>query len=74
MGMGRMGVEFLEEERGWRVPGLLHADDLILCGDSEEDQKVMVGRFVSVCRRRGLKANADKEQGDGVRWEGGIGV
>ena len=41
-----------------------------MCGESEEDLRAMVGRFVKVCRRRGLKVNA----GDGVRWGGGVGV
>ena len=27
MGMGRMGVRFLEEVRKWRLPSLLYADD-----------------------------------------------
>ena len=38
------------------------------CGESEEDLKVMVGRFVEVCRFE------SQEQDDGVRWEGGIGM
>ena len=43
MCMGRMGVRFLKEGREWKVPGLLYADDLVLCSESEEDLKVMVG-------------------------------
>ena len=39
------------------MPGLLYADDLVLCGESEEDLTAMVGSFVEVCRRRGLKVN-----------------
>ena len=50
-----------KEGRQWRLPGLLYADDLILCGDSEEDLRAMVGRFVKVCRR-GLKVNAGKNK------------
>ena len=42
------------------MPGLLYAYDLVLCGESEEDLRVMVGRFAEVCRRRGLKVNAGK--------------
>ena len=42
--------------------GFLYADDLILCGESEEDLKVMVGLFAEVCRRRGLKVNAGKSK------------
>ena len=29
IGMGRMGVSFLEEGREWRLPGLLYAEDLV---------------------------------------------
>ena len=44
------------------MTGLLHADDLVLCGESEEDLKMMVGRFVEVCRRRGLELNIGKSK------------
>ena len=43
MGMGRRGVSFLEDGREWRLPGLLYTDDLVLCGESEEDLRVMEG-------------------------------
>ena len=56
MGMGRRRVREL------RFPGLLYADDLVLCGESEEDLRVMVGQFAKVCRRRGLKVNAGKSK------------
>ena len=55
MGMGRRGVNFLENGKEWRLSGLLYADDLDLCGESEEDMRAMVGWFAEVCRRRGLK-------------------
>ena len=42
MGMGRMGERFLEEGREWRLPRLLCAEDLILCGESEEDLRAMM--------------------------------
>ena len=42
MGMGRRGVRFQEEGRV-EIPGLLHADDLVLCGESEEDLKATMG-------------------------------
>ena len=45
-----------KEEREWRLPGLLYAED----GEQEEDLTAMVKRFVKVCRRRGLKVNAGK--------------
>ena len=51
MGMGRRGVRFLEDGRYWRLPGLLYTDDLVLCGESEEELRSMVGRFAEVCRR-----------------------
>ena len=37
MGMRKMEVRFLEEERGWRLPDFLYADDLVLCAESEQD-------------------------------------
>ena len=52
MGIGRRGVIFLEDEREWRLSGLLYANDLVLCGESKEDLRVMVGWFAEVCRRR----------------------
>ena len=34
----------------------------MLCGESEEGLKVMVKHFVEVCRKIGLKVNADKSK------------
>ena len=48
MGMGRRRVRFQEEGREWRLPEFLYADDLVLCGESEEDLRVMEGCFVDV--------------------------
>ena len=62
MGIGRRGVSFMEDGKWWRLPGLLYADDFVLCGDSEGDLRVMVGRFAEVCRRRGLKVNAGRSK------------
>ena len=42
----------MEEGREWRLPGHLYANDLVLCGEPEKDLRVMVGRFVEICRRR----------------------
>ena len=50
-----MGIRRKEE---WKLPGLLYADDLILCGESEEDIRLMVGRFVEEC----LKVNGGKSK------------
>ena len=44
------------------MPGLLYADYLGFYGESEEDLMAMKGRFVEVCRRRGLKVNAGKSK------------
>ena len=62
MGMGRKGMRFLEDERVWRLPVLLYADDLVLCGQLEEDLRLTVGWFAEVCKRRGLKVNAGKSK------------
>ena len=55
MGIGSRGVSFMEDGRKCRLPGFLYVDDLVLCFESEEDLRVMLGRFAEVCRRRGLK-------------------
>ena len=55
-------MRFQEEGREWRLPGLLYADDLFLCSEPEEDLRAIVGRFIEVCRRRGLKVNAGKSK------------
>ena len=62
-----------EEGREWILFGLLYEDDLVLCGELEEDLRAMVGCFVEVCRRRGLKVNAGKKC-DSAEWRRGIGV
>ena len=50
-------MRYLEDGREWRLPGLLYAGDLVMCEESEEELRAMVGRFVEVYRR-GLKVNA----------------
>ena len=62
MGMGRRGEAFQEEGNEWILPGLLYADDLVLCGESEEELRAIVGCFIEPCRRRGLKVNAGKSK------------
>ena len=42
MGMGRRRVRFLEEGKEGRLSSLLYADNLVHCGESEEDLRVMV--------------------------------
>ena len=64
-------MRFLEEGEEWKFPSLLYEYDLVLCGNYQEDLKMMVDHFVEVCRRRGLKVNADKSKvivlGEGER-------
>ena len=75
MGMGRRGVRFQEEGREWRLLGILYADYLVLCGEPEEDLRVMVGCFVEMFRGKGLKVNAGKSNvmvfsgEEGLRFE-----
>ena len=40
----------------------MYADDLVLCGDLEEDLRALVEHFVEVCRGRGLKVNVVKSK------------
>ena len=42
MGTGRREVRFQEKGREWRLPGLLYADDLVLCGEWEEDLRAIL--------------------------------
>ena len=57
------------------LPGLLDADDIILCGESEEDLKAILELFVEVCRKKGRKVNADEINvivlgvEKGLKWE-----
>ena len=66
-------MRYLEDRREWRLPGILYKDDLVLCGESEDDLIVTVKRFAEVCYRKGLKVNAGKSS-DGNEWRGGIRV
>ena len=45
------------------------ADDLVLCGESEEELTPMVGFFVELCWRKSLKLNADKSKVMGLNVE-----
>ena len=63
-----VGIEISGE---WRLPALLYADDLVLCGESEDDLRAMMQRFVEVCRKS-LKVNADKSKVMGMNGEEGL--
>ena len=65
-------MRFLQEGREWRLPGLSNVDGLVLFGETEEDLRSMVVRFVEVCRRRGLKVNAGKSKVRVLNGEEGL--
>ena len=67
-----MGVRFTEVERERRLPGLLCADDLGLCGNLEKELRQLVEYFVFVCVRRGLKLNAGKSKVMVLKREKGL--
>ena len=73
-GDGEAGNE-VSEGGEYRLPGLLHADDLVLCGESEEDLRVMMEWFAELCRKRELKVNVGKSKvmvlngEEGLEWE-----
>ena len=62
IGMGKRGMRFREEGREGRLPGIFYANDLVLCSESEEDLMAIVGHFIEVFRRRGLKVSAGKSK------------
>ena len=39
----------------------MYGDDLLVCGELEEDLRAILGRFAEVCRR-GLEVNAGKSK------------
>ena len=51
--------------REWGLHVDLYADDVVLCIEYKEDLKLMIGSFVGVSRRRGLKVNGDDGVGSG---------
>jgi hypothetical protein len=56
------GVRIIERVGESKVPCLLYADDLVLCGESEESLRILVGEFNGVCKRRGLAINVEKSK------------
>ena len=66
--------------REWRLPGLLYADDLVLCGESKENQRAMVECFVEVCRKKRSESQCMMVLGrlecevsvDGMLWRHGM--
>ena len=73
MKIGRMGVTFLTEgEGGGYLCSCMQADDLIMCGKSQEDLRAMVGHFVEVCRRIILEVSGDKKNMMALNGEEGL--
>ena len=65
-------MKFLEEWREWRLlPGRFYANDLVFCGELEEDLRPMMGRLVEVCIR-GLKVNVEESRMMVVNGEQGL--
>ena len=50
----------------------MNADDLVMCAESEEDLRAIVGRLVEMWRRRGLDVNAGKSKGMVLGVEEGL--
>ena len=46
MGMRRIGVRFLKEWREWKEQGVFYKDDLVLCGELDEDLNMKMRRSV----------------------------
>ena len=71
-------VNNVDEKEGSEIPGGGERVEItwslvsVLFGESEEDLKAMVGRFVEVYRRRGLKINACKSKVTVVNGEEGL--
>ena len=51
--------------RKFGLHGILYADDLVLCGESEEDVRAMVGSFVGVFEEERFGYQASKMNGPG---------
>ena len=72
MEIERLEVKFSEDERKWRLRCLWYTDDAVLFGESEEDLRMVVGRFIEVHKRNGLKVNRDKCKMILLGGEGGL--
>ena len=72
IGMGRR-VRFQEKGREWRLLGFLYVDNLVLCGETEENLRAMVGCYIELCSRS-LKVSAGKSKvmvlgGEEIVWK-----
>ena len=64
-------VKSSEVGRGWRLPNLLYANDLVLCGELKENLRVMIECFVNIGKKNGLNVNAYKIKVL-LKWEEGL--
>lgn len=56
------GAELALDDKVWKVPTCLYADDTVLFAESEQKLERMVNEFDKVCDRRELKVNAGKSK------------
>ena len=54
------------------IADLLYSDDLVLCCEYEEYLRAMVGVFVEVCRKKGLKVHGGKSKVMALNGEEGL--
>ena len=55
----------LQSEKGgvqWRVNMLLHGDDTVLMGETEESLQRLVTSFDRICRKRKVRINGDNSK------------
>ena len=71
-GNGEEGSEISGGGERAEMLGLLYANDLVLCDESEEDLRTMVLPFVEMCWRKGLKVNEGKSKVMVLNGEGGL--
>ena len=61
-GMGTRGVRLVRGREEWWISDLLYADDVVFVAESERELRELIDKFNRVCKRRGLKVNADKSK------------
>uniref|UniRef100_UPI003EBBE11F reverse transcriptase domain-containing protein n=1 Tax=Klebsiella pneumoniae TaxID=573 RepID=UPI003EBBE11F len=57
-----VGVSLMRDDRVWKIPVLLFADDTVLLSEDEWELQGLVNEFGRVCTKRNLKVNANKSK------------
>ena len=57
-----VGVSLMRDDRVWKLPVLLFADDTVLLSEDEWELQGLVNEFGRVCTKRNLKVNANKSK------------